>query len=182
MAINAFTSDTPEEIAIVREMCAKLNTPVAPAEHWAKGGAGAEDLGRLVIEAAEKSSGDSFKLLYPDEKPLWEKVETICREIYGASGISAEKKIRDKFAQLEEMGFGDLPICIAKTQYSLSADPGKKGRPQGFEIPVRDIKLSAGAGFVVVLTGDIMTMPGMPKVPAAENIDIDEKGNIRGLF
>ncbi|MCL2305152.1 MAG: formate--tetrahydrofolate ligase [Planctomycetaceae bacterium] len=182
VAINAFTSDTPEEIAVVREMCAKLNTPVAPAEHWAKGGAGAEELAKLVIETAEKSSGSSFKLLYPDEIPLWEKVETICREIYGANGISAEKKIRDKFAQLEEMGFGNLPICIAKTQYSLSADPNKKGRPQGFEVPIRDVKVSAGAGFVVVLTGDIMTMPGLPKIPAAEKIDIDDKGNITGLF
>ena len=181
VAINAFTSDTPEEIALVREICAKLETPVASAFHWAKGGAGAEDLGRLVIEAAEKPAG-SFKLLYPDEKPLWEKVETICREMYGASGVVAEKKIRDKFTQLEEMGFGNLPICIAKTQYSLSSDPSKKGRPQGFEISVRDIKISAGAGFVVVLTGDIMTMPGLPKIPAAESIDVDEKGNITGLF
>ncbi len=182
VAINAFTSDTPEEIAIVREMCEKLETPVASAEHWAKGGAGAEELARLVIRAAEKSSGDTFKLLYPDEKPLVEKVETICREIYGADGIAAEKKIRDKFTHLEEMGFGNLPICVAKTQYSLSADPNIKGRPQGFEIPIRDVKISAGAGFVVVLTGDIMTMPGLPKIPAAENIDVDAKGNITGLF
>ena len=182
VAINAFTSDTPEEIAIVAEMCGKLGTPVASAEHWAKGGAGAEDLARLVIDAAENSNPNDFQFLYPDEKPLLEKVETICREIYGASGVTCEKKIRDKFAQLEALGFGHFPICVAKTQYSLSSDPNRKGRPRDFEIPIRDVRISAGAGFAVVLTGDIMTMPGLPKLPAAENIDVDENGNITGLF
>jgi len=150
------------------------------ADHWAKGGAGAETLAKLVVEAAEAKS--SFKFLYPDEMPLLQKVETIATKIYGADGISVDKKTSEKFGLLEKLGFGKLPICMAKTQYSLSADPTLRCRPRGFEVPIRDVKVSAGAGFVVVLTGEIMTMPGLSKSPAAERIDIDENGQIMGLF
>jgi formate--tetrahydrofolate ligase len=151
------------------------------ADHWAKGGAGAETLAKLVVEAAESGAG-KFKFLYPDEMPLKEKVETIAKKIYGADGITMDKKTGEKFGQLEKLGFGKLPICVAKTQYSLSADPTLRCRPSGFEVLIRDVKVSAGAGFVVVLAGEIMTMPGLSKSPAAERIDIDENGQIVGLF
>ena len=130
---------------------------------------------------AENTKTD-FSLLYPDSCTLWQKVGIICREIYGAVDVLADKKLRAKFHQLQESGYGELPICMAKTQYSLSTDPGLKGCPKKFDVPLRDVRVAAGAGFVVVLTGDIMTMPGLPDVPAAESIDIDEAGNVVGLF
>jgi len=123
-----------------------------------------------------------FTLLYPNTCSLWDKVGIICREIYGATDVLADKALREKFHMLQEGGFGEFPVCMAKTQYSLSTDPGLKGRPRKFDVPLRDIRVSAGAGFVVVLTGDIMTMPGLPKVPAAEMIDINENEEIVGLF
>ena len=181
VAINSFLTDTDEEIQFIKDKCAYLTVQIIRAEHWAKGGAGAEELAHAVVDVAENTKAD-FSLLYPNTCSLWEKVGIICREIYGATEVLADKKLRDKFKRLQEEGYGELPICMAKTQYSLSTDPGLKGRPKKFDVPLRDVRVSAGAGFVVVLTGDIMTMPGLPKVPAAESIDINENEEIIGLF
>ena len=181
VAVNSFPTDTEEEIALVAKMCAELGVKATRADHWAKGGAGAETLAKLVVDAAEGKK-ESFQFLYPDEMPLLEKVETIAKKIYGADGIAVDKKTSEKFGLLEKLGFGTFPICMAKTQYSLSADPLLRCRPRGFSVPIRDVKVSAGAGFVVVLTGEIMTMPGLSRSPAAERIDIDASGQITGLF
>ncbi len=181
VAINHFDGDTEQEIQFIKDKCAYLSVKIITADHWARGGAGAEELAHAVVEVVENTKTD-FSLLYPDTCTLWQKVGIICREIYGATDVLADKKLRDKFHQLQEAGFGELPICMAKTQYSLSTDPQLVGRPKNFDVPLRDVMVSAGAGFVVVLTGDIMTMPGLPKVPAAESIDIDENEQIVGLF
>ncbi len=181
VAINHFSSDTEEEIQFIKDKCAYLSVKIVKADHWARGGEGAEELARAVVEVVENTKAD-FSLLYPDTCTLWQKVGIICREIYGATDVLADKKLRDKFHQLQDAGFGELPICMAKTQYSLSTDPLLIGRPKAFDVPLRDVRVSAGAGFVVVLTGDIMTMPGLPRVPAAESIDIDENDQIVGLF
>ncbi len=181
VAINSFSSDTKEEIAYIQDKCAYLSVRIVESNHWAEGGKGAEALARAVVEVVERTKTD-FNLLYPDTCTLWQKVGIICREIYGATDVLADKALREKFQALQENGFGEFPICMAKTQYSLSTDPGLKGRPKNFDVPLRDVRVSAGAGFVVVLTGDIMTMPGLPKVPAAEMIDINEQGEIVGLF
>jgi formate--tetrahydrofolate ligase len=181
VAINHFSNDTAEEIQFIKDKCAYLSVKIVTADHWACGGAGAEELARAVVEVVENTKTD-FSLLYPDTCTLWQKVGIVCREIYGATDVLADKKLRDKFHQLQESGFGDLPVCVAKTQYSLSTDPLLVGRPKNFDVPLRDVMVSAGAGFVVVLTGDIMTMPGLPKIPAAETIDIDENEQIVGLF
>lgn len=180
VAVNSFPSDTEEEIRVIVDYCETKNVTAVRADHWARGGQGAEELARQVVRTAEENTAD-FTPLYPDSMPLIEKVETVCREIYGADGIVADKKVRSKFEHFEHLGFGHFPVCMAKTQYSFSADPALRGRPSGFTIPIRDVRVSAGAGFVVVLTGEIMTMPGLPKVPAAQHIDIDEQGNISGL-
>jgi formate--tetrahydrofolate ligase len=184
VAVNSFPTDTDDEINLLVKKCAELGVKTARADHWAQGGAGAEDLAKLVVEAANPGgcAPGSFQFLYPDEMPLLEKGETIAKKIYGADKITVDKKTSEKFALLEQLGFGSLPICMAKTQYSLSADPTLRCRPSGFDVPIRDVKVSAGAGFVVVLTGEIMTMPGLSKSPAAERIDIDEHGQITGLF
>ena len=181
VAINSFDSDTKEEIDLIKDKCDYLTVKIVKADHWVRGGAGAEDLARAIVEVAETTKTD-FKLLYPDDETLWNKVGTVCREIYGAVDVLADKKLRAKFKRLQEGGYGHLPVCIAKTQYSLSTDPGLTGRPKKFDVPLRDLKLSAGAGFLVVVTGDIMTMPGLPRVPSAEAIDIDEKNQVVGLF
>jgi formate--tetrahydrofolate ligase len=181
VAINHFSSDTPEEIQFIKDKCAYLLVKIVTADHWARGGEGAEDLARAVVDVVENTKTD-FSFLYPDTCTLWQKVGIICREIYGATDVLADKKLRDKFHQLQDAGFGNLPICMAKTQYSLSTDPALVGRPKSFDVPLRDVMVSAGAGFVVVLTGDILTMPGLPKAPAAETIDIDENDQIVGLF
>ncbi|MDD4268121.1 MAG: formate--tetrahydrofolate ligase [Pirellulales bacterium] len=181
VAINSFLSDTDEEIQFIKDKCAYLGVEILRAEHWARGGSGAEALARAVIRVAENTKTD-FTLLYPNTCTLWDKVGIICREIYGATEVLADKKLRAKFHQLQEAGYGELPICMAKTQYSLSTDPGLKGRPKKFDVPLRDVRVAAGAGYVVVLTGDIMTMPGLPKTPAAEMIDINEDEEIVGLF
>ncbi len=181
VAINSFSTDTEEEIRFIQDKCAYLSVKIVCARHWAEGGRGAEDLARAVVEVVEKTKTD-FSLLYPDTCTLWQKVGIICREIYGATDVLADKKLRDKFHALQDEGYGHLPICMAKTQYSLSTDPGLKGRPKNFDVPLRDVMVSAGAGFVVVLTGDIMTMPGLPKTPAAEFIDINENEETVGLF
>ncbi len=181
VAINAFASDTAAEMSLIQDKCAYLGVEIVQSDHWARGGAGAEDLARTVIEVAENTQSD-FRFLYADERKLWDKVRTIAQEIYGANDIMGDKKLRDKFKRIQDAGYGDLPICMAKTQYSLSTDPGLRGRPRGFDVPIRDVEVAAAAGFVVVLTGDIMTMPGLPRKPAAEVIDIDEEGRIVGLF
>lgn len=181
VALNSFTSDTPEEVEVLRRAAGSLGVDVVRADHWARGGAGAEALGRSVIALAE-SGRSRYKPLYPDDMPLLAKIETIARSIYGAEGIVADTTLRNRLKKLEADGFGRLPICMAKTQYSLSTDPKLKGRPRNFQVPLRDVELRAGAGFVLVLTGDVMTMPGLPKVPAAESIDVDTGGQIVGLF
>ena len=142
---------------------------------------GAEELARTVVRTIETTPSD-FHPLYPDDMSLWEKTRTIAQEIYGATDITADKSVRDRFAELEKEGFGKLPICVAKTQYSFSTNPDAKGAPSGFTIPIREVRLSAGAEFVVVVCGDIMTMPGLPKVPAANNIELAPDGRITGLF
>ncbi len=181
VAVNRFLSDTTREVALIRDRCADMDLPIVPAEHWAAGGAGAEALARTVVEAAETAPAD-FNLLYPDSLRLWDKARIVAREIYGADDIMGDKRLRARFGKLEEAGYGRFPVCMAKTQYSLSTDPGLKGRPRGFNVPIRDVRVSAGAGFVVVYTGDVMTMPGLPRKPSAEAIDYDEAGQTVGLF
>jgi formate--tetrahydrofolate ligase len=181
VAINHYSFDTDEEIQFIKDKCAYLTVKIITADHWACGGAGAEELARAVVDVAENTKTD-FSLLYPDTCTLWQKVGIICREMYGATDVLADKKLREKFHALQEAGYGHLPVCVAKTQYSLSTDPLLVGRPKNFDVPLRDVLVAAGAGFVVVLTGEIMTMPGLPKTPAAESIDIDEKGQTVGLF
>jgi formate--tetrahydrofolate ligase len=182
VSVNVFAGDTPDEWRIIKEACAKVGVPVALSRHFTQGGAGAEDLARHVLEATLQPKTGPLNFTYPDEMPLLEKVRTIARKIYGAEDVVAEGKTAEKLRSFEEAGFGRLPICMAKTQYSLSANPNLRGRPTGFVVPLRDVRLSAGPGFVVVYTGDIMTMPGLPKVPAAETMDVDADGNTVGLF
>ena len=181
VAVNVFLSDTTEEVRLIQEKSACLGVPIVPSEHWARGGAGAEALARAVIEAAETATSD-FTLLYPDNRRLWEKARIVARKIYGADDIMGDKRLRARFKRLDEQGYGRLPVCMAKTQYSLSTDPKLKGRPTGFDVPIRDVRVSAGAGFVVVFTGDVTTMPGLPRRPSAEAIDFDEAGQTVGLF
>jgi formate--tetrahydrofolate ligase len=181
VAINHFVADAEEELAVVEQHCAGLGVKAVRATHWANGGAGTEDLARIVADLAENAP-NTFDYLYPASMPLLEKVRTIAQKIYGASDIIANNQIQTKFKDLEKAGFGNLTVCLAKTQYSFSTDPALCGCPKGFDVVIRDVKVSAGAGFLVVLTGDIMTMPGLPRVPSAETIDIDETGRIVGLF
>ena len=181
VALNHFTADTEAEVAVIQSKCAEWEVPLVVSEGWAKGGEGARALAEKVVETIDGSKGE-FNYLYPDDMTLWEKMRTIAQKIYRADDIEATPVVRRRFDTLQDKGYGNLPICVAKTQYSFSADPALLGTPRGFTIPVRDIKLSAGAGFCVVLTGDIMTMPGLPKVPAAEKIDVDAEGKVVGLF
>lgn len=181
IAINAFTSDTDAEMRVIDQMAQQLGVRVVRASHWADGGAGAMDLAHTVLEML-KDEAVNFRLLYPDEMPLFEKIRTICRQIYGATDAAADRTVRQRLEQFESLGFGHFPICMAKTQYSFSTDPTARGRPTHFEIPVREVRLAAGAEFIVALTGDMMTMPGLPKAPAAEAIDLDDEGNVVGLF
>lgn len=182
VAINRFDSDSDEELSALREICIKNGADFALSEVFANGGEGGIELAEKVIAACDKES--EFKLLYPDEMSIREKIETIAEKIYGADGVNFEPSALKSIAEIESLGdaYKRCPVCMAKTQYSLSDDQTKLGRPTGFRITVREVKLSAGAGFVVALTGAIMTMPGLPKVPAANRIDIDEEGNIVGLF
>ena len=182
VAINHFTSDTPAEHALIQNFCRNhLGVEAVICRHWAEGGAGTEELATKVAALTQSGEAD-FAPLYPDAMPLRRKLETIAREIYGAAGISADAKVTARFAELEAAGYGDLPVCVAKTQYSFSADPTLRGAPSGHTVPVRELRLSAGAGFVVAICGDIMTMPGLPRQPAAERIYIDAHGQIEGLF
>jgi formate--tetrahydrofolate ligase len=181
VAINSFAADTDEETTLIRQHCETLGVRAFPCDHWARGGAGALELATGILKQADQPN-DSFRFIYSDEMTLWNKVRAIAQNIYGASDIRADATVVKKFRALEDQGFGRLPVCMAKTQYSLSADPALLGRPKGFTVPIRDVIVSAGAGFVVVLAGDIMTMPGLPKVPSAELIDINEEGQVVGLF
>jgi formate--tetrahydrofolate ligase len=181
VSINRFSSDTEGEIALLKKLCAKLGVECVMADHWAQGGSGAVELAKTVVRTIDEKPS-KFKPLYPDNMTLWEKARTIAREIYRAEDISADKSVRDRFAELEKEGFGNFPICVAKTQYSFSTNPDAKGAPSGHIIPIREVRLSAGAEFVVVICGDIMTMPGLPKVPAANNIELAADGRISGLF
>jgi len=180
VAINRFLADSDEELAAIAEYCSSLGADFALSEGFAKGGKGAMDLAQKVVEACEKPS--NFKPIYPLDIPLAKKIETICKEIYGAASVTYTTAAKKALREIEKLGGGELPVCIAKTQYSLSDNEKKLGRPTGFEMTVRDLRLSNGAGFVVALTGEIMTMPGLPKAPAAMAIDIDESGKIDGLF
>ncbi|MCR4749570.1 MAG: formate--tetrahydrofolate ligase [Lachnospiraceae bacterium] len=180
VTLNAFVSDTDAEVAYVKEFCENMGASFAISKVWELGGEGGIELANKVLEALEKPS--DFKLLYKDDISITEKIETVAKEIYGADGVDILASAAKKIAKIEELGFSDLPVCIAKNQYSLSDDPTKLGRPTGFNLTVRDAYVSAGAGFVVVLTGDIMTMPGLSKNPAAYNIDVNSNGVITGLF
>jgi formate--tetrahydrofolate ligase len=181
ISINRFSADTDAEMALVEEHAKELGVVALMADHWAEGGKGAADVARAVVKVAE-SGKSKLRLLYPDEMPLIEKIRTIAREIYRAKDIAADRPVRDQLAQFEQMGYGKLPVCIAKTQYSFSTNPDVKGAPVDHIIPVREVRLSAGAEFVVAVCGEIMTMPGLPKVPAANSIDLGEDGRIVGLF
>jgi len=165
---------------MVKERCSDLGVDIVECNHWLHGGQGAIELANAIVELCKNDNDFSF--LYPDDMPLWDKIKTIATKMYGAENIMADKAVRKEIEMLQDNGFGHLPICMAKTPASLSTDPKLKGRPTGFDVPIREVRLSAGAGFVVILTGDVITMPGLPKRPAAEDIDIDENGLIEGLF
>ena len=180
VAINHFTSDTPDEIAALEEYCRAHGVQAVLCKHWERGGAGARDLARAVVEMTE--TRPDFAPLYPDEMPLWDKIETICKRIYRAASVEAAPELRAKLAAWQAAGYGHLPVCMAKTQYSFSADPSALGAPEGFAIPLREVRLAAGAGFVVVICGEIMTMPGLPREPAALRIGLDGQGQVQGLF
>jgi formate--tetrahydrofolate ligase len=181
ISINRFSADSAAEIALVKELSAAAGVGCVLADHWADGGAGAAELARTVVETIE-STPAKLALLYPDEMPLLEKIRTIAQKLYGARDIAADKSVRDQLAGFEAAGFGHLPVCIAKTQYSFSTDANAKGAPSDHIVPVREVRLSAGAEFVVAVCGDIMTMPGLPRVPAANNIAVSPEGKITGLF
>ena len=180
VALNRFTSDTDAEFAVVREAMAARGVDAVSCTHWADGGAGAADLARAVL--AQLGPRPAQTLLYPDAMPLAEKIRTVAREIYRASDVVLPDPLAQRLAAFEAEGFGAVPVCIAKTQYSFSAVPALLGAPEAHILPVRDVRLSAGAGFVVAICGDIMTMPGLPRVPAAETIGLDGDGRIVGLF
>ena len=181
VSINRFSADTDAEIKLVQEKCKAFGVQALMADHWAMGGAGAADVAKAVVKVIDDGKA-RLRFLYPDEMPLFEKVETIAREIYRAKNVTADKSVKDQLKSWEEMGYGKLPICVAKTQYSFSTNPDAKGAPADHTINVREVRLSAGAEFVVAICGEIMTMPGLPKVPAADSIDVNAQGQIVGLF
>ena len=181
VGINGFSFDTEKEKDLLKAKSKELNVPIVSSTHWADGGAGAKELAETVVKTIDESE-NNFDFLYPDDMPLWDKMETIAKKIYGASSISAPANIKKQIDDLQANGYGKFPVCVAKTQYSFSTDPTLRGAPSNHEIPIREVRLSAGAEFIVMVCGDIMTMPGLPKVPAAERIDIDDDGNIIGLF
>ena len=181
VSINRFSADTDAEIALVKEKCKALGVEALMADHWALGGAGAADVAKAVVNVIDQGKS-KLKFLYSDDTPLFEKIETIAREIYRARNVTADKSVKDLLKTWEEMGYGKLPICVAKTQYSFSTNPDAKGAPADHTINVREVRLSAGAEFVVAICGEIMTMPGLPKVPAADSIDVNAQGQIVGLF
>ncbi len=181
VSMNHFTPDTPAEFALLKTKLDHLQVPVISARHWADGGAGAEDVARAVVELTA-TPNKGFRFVYEDEMPLWEKMKAVATKIYGASDISDDTKVRAEIQRLQEAGYGHYPICVAKTQYSFSTDAQKRGAPSGHTVNVREVRLAAGAEFVVMVCGDIMTMPGLPKIPSSEHIDIDDAGKVLGLF
>ncbi|MCF3972948.1 formate--tetrahydrofolate ligase [Paracoccus salsus] len=181
VALNHFDGDSADEVAALKNYCTRHGVKAIVARHWAEGGAGAEELAQEVVALAESGQAD-FHTLYPDQMSLWQKIETICTRIYRAAHAEAAAGVRDQLEAWEEAGHGGMPVCIAKTQYSFSTDPALRGAPDGHVIPVREVRLSAGAGFVVAVCGEIMTMPGLPPHPAAESIGLDADGQIEGLF
>jgi len=180
VAVNHFVADTDKEVEALKDECKKLNIDAITCKHWANGGEGTVDLAEKVVELAEEEN--NFKYIYEDDLPLIEKVRKIAKEIYRADDVIADKKILDQLTQFEEAGYAKFPICIAKTQYSFSTDPNNKGAPLNHSIPIREVRLSSGAEFIVVICGEIMTMPGLPSVPAADSIRLNDQGEIEGLF
>tara|TARA_B100001996_G_scaffold124818_1_gene94548 strand:- start:503 stop:2194 length:1692 start_codon:yes stop_codon:yes gene_type:complete len=182
VAINHFITDTDKEVQLIKEECAKLGAKVSLCKHWSEGGEGTKELANQVVDICKKNNKKNFKYLYDDEKSIVEKIEIIAKEIYGASGIEIDEAAKNQIKTIESQGFKKFPICIAKTQYSFSTDPKLKGAPSGHVLQIREVKLSSGAQFVVVICGSIMTMPGLPKVPAADSIKLNKKGETEGLF
>ena len=181
VSINAFDADTEEELMVVRRAMDSRGVPVVVARHWAAGSAGAEDLAHTVVKLAESGQAQ-LRFLYSDDQPLWDKMRAVATQIYGAADISADAAVHTKIAQLQADGYGHYPVCVAKTQYSFSTDPKLRGAPSGHVVNVREVRLLAGAEFVVMICGDIMTMPGLPKIPASNGMDIDDNGRVIGLF
>jgi formate--tetrahydrofolate ligase len=181
VAVNRYTSDTDAEVIAVQEFCKQLGVEAIDCTHWADGGAGATELAEQVVRICDAGTAQ-FRTLYRDEKSLWDKARTIAREIYGADDIIADKKVRDQFAKFEEQGYGKYPVCMAKTQYSFSTDPNLLGAPTGHVVPIREVRLAAGAEFIVAICGAVMTMPGLPRKPAADDIGVNKEGRIVGLF
>ena len=174
-------TDTDAEVQAIKDYCAEMGVEAILNKHWADGGAGIEDTAKRVVELCEKGESQ-FAPLYPADMPLFEKIETVAKRIYRADEVIADKKVRDQLKTWEEQGYGDLPVCMAKTQYSFTTDPNMRGAPTGHTLPIREVRLSAGAGFVVVICGEIMTMPGLPRKPSAEFICLNDAGEIEGLF
>ncbi|MFE0018430.1 formate--tetrahydrofolate ligase, partial [Mesorhizobium sp. NPDC059054] len=181
VAINHFVSDTDAEIKAMKDFVAAQGAEAILCKHWAQGSAGIEELAHKVVEIAE-SGASQFSPLYPDEMPLFEKINTIVKRIYRGDEAIADKSIRDQLHQWEQAGYGHLPVCMAKTQYSFSTDPNLRGAPTGHTVPVREVRLAAGAGFVVIICGEVMTMPGLPSKPSSEKIFLNDQGQIEGLF
>ncbi len=181
VAMNRFAADSESELNAVREFCAGLDVKAFDCNHWGEGSKGTRELAKHIAEVADSGTA-RFNTLYDDAMPLWEKARHIARTLYGADDIMADKKVRDQFAKFEADGYGSFPVCMAKTQYSFSTDPALMGAPSGHEVPIREIRLSAGAEFVVVVCGDIMTMPGLPRVPSADHIHLNADGQVEGLF
>jgi formate--tetrahydrofolate ligase len=181
VAINHFVTDTDAEVEAIKAYAESQGSEVVLCQHWSKGSVGAKDLAKRVVEIFEEGSAH-FATLYPDEMSLLEKIETVAKRVYRADAVIADKKIRDQLKSWEDQGYGHLPVCMAKTQYSFTTDPTRRGAPTGHSLPVREVRLSAGAGFIVVVCGEIMTMPGLPRVPSAEAICLNEEGLIDGLF
>ena len=181
VSVNRFSADSAREHARLKELCAAEGAEAVIADHWAQGGEGAIELAREIVDLAESGAAE-LKFLYPDEMPLLEKIRTIAQRMYGAQDIEAAKPVQDQLAQLQDQGFGHFPVCIAKTQLSFTTDPNAKGAPSGHTVAIREVRLSAGAEFVVAICGDMMTLPGLPRVPAANNIEVDAEGRITGLF
>ena len=181
VAMNRFSADTESELDAVREYCTALGVKAFDCNHWGEGSKGTQELAQHVAEVADSGQAQ-FHTLYDDDMPLWEKARHIARTLYGADDIIADKKVRDQFAKFEADGYGSFPVCMAKTQYSFSTDPALMGAPSGHEVPIREVRLSAGAEFIVAVCGDIMTMPGLPRVPSADNIRLNDAGQVEGLF
>jgi formate--tetrahydrofolate ligase len=181
VSVNQFTADTRAEHELLARKMTALDVPLVLAKHWAEGGAGAADVARKVVEIIESGKSD-FRFVYDEQQTLWDKIRTVASKIYGAADIAADAKIRAQLDKLQKDGYGHYPVCIAKTQYSFSTDPGARGAPSGHVVGIREVRLAAGAEFIVVVCGDVMTMPGLPKVPSADKIDIDAEGRIVGLF